>query len=67
MVAYTDCYTADISGPVSHAQYVTAFYTTAVFKLERLILKWAVSRPSTDAQAEQMAAGAIDDLRRLAR
>ena len=34
------------------AQYVTAFYTTWVFKLERLILKWAVSRPSTDTHAE---------------
>ncbi|MEN8205628.1 MAG: hypothetical protein ABFS24_06420 [Pseudomonadota bacterium] len=37
-----------------------AFYTTRVFKLERLILKLAVSRPSTDAQAKQLAAGSID-------
>jgi hypothetical protein len=39
---------------------VTAFYTTPVFKLERLILKIAVSRPSTDAQVKQLAAGSID-------
>ncbi len=58
--AFTDCYAVDISGSVSHAQYVTAFYTTPVFKLERLILKWVVSRPSSDAQAEQLAAGEID-------
>lgn len=58
--AFTDCYTVDIAGSVSHAQYVAAFYTTAVFKLERLILKWAISRPSTDAQAGQLAAGEID-------
>jgi hypothetical protein len=58
--AYTDCYTTDISGAVSHPQYVTAFYTTWVFKLERVILKWAVSRPSTDTQAELVAQGAID-------
>jgi hypothetical protein len=38
-----------------------AFYTTLVFKLERLILKMAVSRPSTDAQAKQLAAGSIDE------
>jgi len=38
-----------------------AFYTTLVFKLERLILKLAVSRPSTDAQAKQLAAGSIDE------
>ena len=54
--AFTDCYAVDIRGAISHARYVAAFYTTAVFKLERLILKWAVSRPSTDAQAEQLAA-----------
>ena len=57
---YTDCYVTEIRGSVSHVQYVLAFYTTRVFKLERLILKLAVSRPSTDAQAEQLAAGSID-------
>ena len=57
---YTDCYVTDIRGSVSHTQYVMAFYTTPVFKLERLILKIAVSRPSTDAQAKQLAAGSID-------
>jgi hypothetical protein len=58
--AYADCYATDIDRPVSHAQYVAAFYTTPVFRIERLILRWAVSRPSTDAQAGQLAAGAID-------
>lgn len=44
---YTDCYVTDIRVSVSHTQYVMAFYTTLAFKLERLILKLAVSRPST--------------------
>ena len=57
---YTDCYVTDICGSVSHAQYVMAFYTTLVFKLERLILKIAVSRPSTDDQVKQLATGSID-------
>lgn len=57
---YTDCYMTDICGSVSLRQYVVAFYTTRVFKLERFILKMAVSRPSTDAQAKQLAAGSID-------
>jgi hypothetical protein len=30
---------------------VQAFYTTPVFKLERTILKWLVTKPSSDAQA----------------
>ena len=36
---YTDCYKTDIYKSVTHAQYVTAFYTTLLFKLERVILK----------------------------
>ena len=58
--AFTDCYTTEISGVVRQPQLVLAFYTTAVFKLERLILKWAVSKPSTDVQAAQLAEGSID-------
>lgn len=58
--AYADCYCTDIAGNVSHARFVEAFYTTPLFKLERLILRLAVSRPSTDAQAAQLARGAAD-------
>ena len=58
--AYTDCYVTEIQASVSHASYVMAFYTSYVFRLERHILKWLVSRPSTDAQAKQLANGTID-------
>ena len=58
--AYTDCYTTEIPACVSHAEYVEAFYTTAVFKLERLLLAWFVSKPSSDAQAKQLAVGELD-------
>ena len=57
---YTDCYSTDIPAAISHSQYVEAFYTTALFKAERLILKWVVSKPSTDAQARQLAQGTAD-------
>ncbi len=57
---YTDCYSVDVPGTISQEQYVAAFYTTAVFKLERLILRLAVSKPSTDTQARQLAAGSIN-------
>ena len=55
--SYADCYVTEIARPVSHAEYVEAFYTTAVFKLERLLLSWFVARPSTDAQARELASG----------
>jgi hypothetical protein len=57
--AYADCYVTEIAGTVSHAEFVEAFYTSAVFKLERLVLRLLVSRPSTDAQARQLAQGEL--------
>lgn len=58
--AYTDCYVTEIARTVSLPEYVEAFYTTPIFKLERLILKWSVSKPSTDAEARHLAHGATD-------
>lgn len=59
--AYTDCYALDVPWSVTQAQYVEAFYTTWVFKLERAILAAIVSKPSTDAQAAQLARGERED------
>lgn len=58
--AYVDCYVAEVGRPVSCAEYVEAFYTTTVFKLERSILRTFLSRPSTDAEARQLARGERD-------
>ena len=58
--AHADCYVAEIAGAVSHAEFVEAFYTTGVFKLERLILRLLVSRPSTDTEARELAQGNRD-------
>lgn len=57
---YTDCFSTDLPGTISHARWVEAFYTTWVFKLERLILKWAIAKPSTDSDVAQLAAGERD-------
>lgn len=59
MGAYTDCYATDVPRSVSQRQYVEAFYTGGVFKIERLLLGVFVSKPSTDAQAKQLAAGEL--------
>lgn len=56
--AYTDCYVTTIDRAVSHEEFVAAFYTTWLFKLERWILSWTVKKPSTDAQARDIASGA---------
>jgi hypothetical protein len=58
--AYTDCYSTEISGTVSFVEYVTAFYTTCLFKLERVILQCAIAKPSTDAETSLLAEGETD-------
>lgn len=58
--AYADCYATDIAKRVSQAQYVEAFYTTDLFKLERLILRIVLSRPSTDEEAKELGLGKRD-------
>ncbi|HKR35488.1 MAG TPA: hypothetical protein VJT10_11660 [Steroidobacteraceae bacterium] len=58
--AYADCYTVEVPRRVSHAEYVEAFYTTFVFKAERVLLSWLVSKPSTDMQAARLARGEVD-------
>ena len=60
--AFTDCFFVDIDMTVTQADYVRAFYTTLPFKIERLILKWAISKPSTDEEADLLAEGKTDKL-----
>ena len=57
--AYTDCYVTLVGRPVTHSEYVEFFYTTVVFKVERLLLSWFVSRSSTDQQAQKLAYGKL--------
>ena len=57
---FTDCYVADVPTDVGLARFVEAFYTTPLFKLERIILKLAVSRPSTDDEARRLASGQLE-------
>jgi hypothetical protein len=58
--AYADCYCVDVDRPVSLAQFVAAFYTTGVFRIERALLKVLLSRPSTDEEAAQLGGGMRD-------
>lgn len=57
---YTDCYSAELKGSVRLAEYIEAFYTSPVFKLERLILSILFAKPSTDTQARELAIGNRD-------
>lgn len=59
--AYTDCYRTRVAGHVTLADYVCAFYTSWLFRLERLILRHLVHKPSTDSEARALADGVIEE------
>ena len=51
---YTDCYAVTLPRDIAFEDYVFAFYTTRLFKLERLILRIAAAAPSSDAEARAL-------------
>lgn len=53
--AYTDAFCLEVPGAVTLSAYVEAFYTTPLFKLERLVLATLAGRPSRDAEARALA------------
>lgn len=59
--AYADCYWTEISERASLSEFIFAFYTTPLFKLERIILKLLVAKPSTDIQAKELADGSRNE------
>lgn len=58
--AFTDCYVTTIDSRIPQDRYIAAFYTTALFKLERWLIRWLAGHPSTDAGALQLATGKTD-------
>ena len=57
---FTDCYSVTIPGSITQTEFIAAFYTTVVFKLERFLLATLASRPSTDSDAADLASGRSD-------
>lgn len=54
---YTDCFSVVMPGSITHEQFVRAFYTTWLFKFERIILKWFAKKPSSDEDVDRLASG----------
>lgn len=57
---YTDCFATAVAGAVSLAAYLDAFYTTPLFRLERLVLRAAFGIAATDADLRRLADGAAE-------
>jgi hypothetical protein len=58
--AFTDCYATSVTGTVTMAEFIFAFYTTPLFKAERWLLAKALNISSTDQQAMQLAEARSD-------
>jgi hypothetical protein len=54
--AFADAYAVELARPVSLAEFVEAFYTSRLFKLERAVLA-VFGKPSSDAMARAVARG----------
>ena len=57
--AYTDCFFVDISRKVTFEEFIESFYTTSLFKVERILLSVIVRKPSSDEDAKQLSKGII--------
>lgn len=53
--AFTDCYATTVPIPVTLTQFIEAFYTTPLFKVERWLLAKVLNIPSSDQQALMLA------------
>ncbi|MBE7636584.1 hypothetical protein GUA87_06980 [Sneathiella sp. P13V-1] len=55
-----DCFCVEVPTPITMEQYITAFFDSPVFKLERFILKIAAKSPTTRQGVENLASGKSD-------
>lgn len=58
---YTDCYSTTLMFNVSLADFITAFYTTPIFKAERLVLRVGARTKVTDADVVALADGKTEE------
>jgi hypothetical protein len=58
---YADCFAVSVDREVSLSDFVFAFYTSPVFRIERFILRVLVDAPSSEADAREVADGLTDE------
>lgn len=58
--SYQDCFRINVRGRVTLQQFVAAFYTSWLFRLERALLRVFLAIPSSDADAHALARGTRD-------
>ncbi|MFK7958767.1 MAG: hypothetical protein AB8B96_21945 [Lysobacterales bacterium] len=61
VVPYTDSFSVCVDGEISLSEFVGAFYTTWLFRIERWILAIVLRQQSTDQQARLLGDGTIKE------
>ena len=59
---YTDCFSIEVSGDVDLSAYINAFYTTPLFRLERLMLCLTPKGRMRDADVVALSRGDTKDM-----
>src|SRR5580704_7997175 len=54
---YGDCFSVTVNRAANLADFVFAFYTSPLFRIERLMLRALVRAPSSDSDARRLADG----------
>src|ERR1700722_11159530 len=54
---YGDCFSVRVEGAVSLQDFVFAFYTSPLFRIERWLLRAFIGAPSSDRGARALAGG----------
>ncbi len=57
---YTDCFSVEVPQSVTLERFITAFYTSRLFRLERAVLRLALRRSISDREIAPFLAGHID-------
>jgi hypothetical protein len=57
---YADCFAVNVDREVTLAQFVFAFYTSPLFRIERGLLRLLINAPSSRADARAIAEGTSD-------
>jgi len=55
---FTDCYVIDVPRSVSQPEFVEALYLGALMRIERRLIGWFLSRPTSSADVRELAVGA---------
>ena len=58
--AYTDCFEVNHAAKVDLSAFVTAFYTTWLFRMERAVLRVVLRKPIRDSDVAALAQGRSD-------